>query len=67
MQGESIKTTNNLFSDCGISQADIDKRINDTFHAIFDDQQNRFYFDLDENTSYIMDTGNNDARSEGIS
>ena len=67
MQYESMKNTHNLLANSGIAQADIDKKISDAFHTIFHDPLERFYFPLGEDTGFLMDTGNFDARTEGIS
>ena len=43
-------------------------RIRKAFHAIFEDPENRFYFEgPDADTGYMLDTGNTDARTEGMS
>ena len=43
-------------------------RIRKAFHAIFEDPENRFYFEgPDADTGYMLDTGNIDARTEGMS
>jgi len=57
----------NLFADLGISKGFIAQRISDTFNAMFFDPAERFYFESGEDMGYMLDTGNNDARSEGMS
>ena len=49
-----------------LSKEEIENRVNDTFYAIFEGH-NRFYFDGINETGYFMDTGNCDARTEGMS
>ena len=60
-------TAPNLLADCGISLRDIQKRVEETFHAIFADPRERFYFESGEDVGYFLDTGNLDARTEGMS
>lgn len=57
----------NLFEEIGITQADIDKKIEDTFHTLFFDPAERIYFEMGDNMGYMLDTGNHDARTEGMS
>ena len=56
----------NTFLDYGYSKEEIENRVNDTFYAIFEGI-NRFYFEGLNETGYFMDTGNCDARTEGMS
>jgi len=62
-----METTPNLLASLGILQTEIDMRIEDVFHAIFEDQEERFYFSLGEDAGYMLDTGNLDVRTEGMS
>ncbi len=62
-----MKTTPNLLAALGIAQEDIDAHINAAFHAIFTDPLEKFYFEAGEDAAYLLDTGNLDARSEGMS
>ena len=57
----------NLFARLGYTEAEIDRKIADAFHTIFVDETERFYFDGPEGTAFMMDTGNIDARTEGMS
>lgn len=57
----------NLFLELGIEQNDIDNKINQTFETMFFDPEERIYFELGENMGYMLDTGNYDVRSEGMS
>ncbi len=57
----------NYFSRIGLSDQEVIERIGETFHTIFFDDDEKFYHDYDESMSYMRDTGNNDARSEGMS
>jgi oligosaccharide reducing-end xylanase len=57
----------NIFKEIGIEEDAIEARIKETFETIFFDPTERFYFELGDDMGYMMDTGNNDARSEGMS
>lgn len=57
----------NLFLELGKTQEEIDRKIEETFYTMFFDQAERIYFELDNNMGYMLDTGNNDARTEGMS
>lgn len=56
----------NTFLDYGYSAEEIENRVNETFYSIFEGN-NRFYFEGLKDTGYFMDTGNCDARTEGMS
>lgn len=62
-----MKTTPDLLAELGIPQAEIDTRIREAFDAVFTDTQERFYFEAGPDAGYLMDTGNLDARTEGMS
>lgn len=56
----------NLLRDYGYNEKDIHNRVISTFHTLFEGNDNeRIYFE-DKDGAYILDTGNNDVRSEGI-
>ena len=57
----------NLFGRLGKSEAEIDSKIGAAFRAIFEDEDERFYFENDAEHGYMLDTGNFDARTEGMS
>ena len=56
----------NTFLEYGYSKEEIEIRVNKTFDEIFEGM-NRFYFEGLHDTGYFMDTGNCDARTEGMS
>ncbi len=62
-----MKTAPNLLAQLGIPQTEIDRRINEAFAAIFSDGTERFYYESGADAGYLMDTGNLDARTEGMS
>ena len=57
----------NVLKQAGISQDEIRKRIDDTFETMFFNPEEKIYFESGEDMGYMMDTGNNDARTEGMS
>jgi oligosaccharide reducing-end xylanase len=57
----------NLFAEIGISQDQINAKIEDTFNRMFFDSTEKIYFEKGPDMGYMLDTGNNDARSEGMS
>jgi oligosaccharide reducing-end xylanase len=59
-------TYRNIFAELGYAQTEIDKKVADGWRTIFEGKE-RFYFEGPEETSYMMDTGNIDARTEGMS
>jgi oligosaccharide reducing-end xylanase len=56
----------NALAEFGYPQAEIDKKIAGTFNRIFFGEGERIYFE-DENGGYMVDTGNDDVRTEGQS
>lgn len=62
-----MKTYPNLLTQYSLSSADITRRINDAFDTIFRKDGEKFYFPLGDDAGFLMDTGNVDARTEGIS
>jgi len=57
----------NLFVKYGIPALEVQKKIRETFDTIFFDENEKFYFELDQDSAFMMDTGNVDARTEGMS
>lgn len=57
----------NLFAEIGISKEEIDAKIQSVFETIFFDETERFYFEAPGEMGYMLDTGNIDARTEGMS
>ena len=58
----------NLFEEYGYSRFDIENKVIDCWNEIFNQQNpNHFYFDCGNGTGYMEDTGNDDARTEGMS
>ncbi|GHT58718.1 hypothetical protein FACS1894109_13410 [Spirochaetia bacterium] len=61
-----MKQTRSVFAELGISEDEIDRRVRECWQAIFEGPD-RFYFEAPDNTGFMTDTGNNDARTEGMS
>lgn len=58
----------NAFLECGYSQEEIDRKVEETFQTIFyGPEDQRFYHPVEDNMGYMEDTGNHDARTEGMS
>jgi oligosaccharide reducing-end xylanase len=56
----------NLFAEAGYDANEIQKRLEGILQKFFFDADEKFYF-VDGDFAYIMDTGNNDVRTEGMS
>ena len=61
------RTYPNQFSRFGISDEQVLKHVQDCFHTIFFDPDEKTYTDVDEDSGCMIDTGNVDARTEGMS
>ncbi len=57
----------NQFARIGVSDEAVLARIDDCFRTIFFDPEERFYHEVDEDSACMVDTGNVDARTEGMS
>lgn len=62
-----MESAPNLLRDTGIPQSDIEMRLELAFNTIFEDYEERFYFECGDDAGYLLDTGNLDARTEGMS
>ncbi len=60
------KIYRNVFLEAGISRDEIENRVEETFWEIFYGPD-KFYFENGDGTGYVMDTGNYDVRTEGMS
>jgi oligosaccharide reducing-end xylanase len=56
----------NVLADYGYPQEAIDKKVDEAFNRIFFGEGERIYFE-DDSGGYIVDTGNDDVRTEGQS
>lgn len=58
----------NVFAELGIAQEEIDQRIEETFQTMYyGNEEERIYHPVGEDMGYLEDTGNVDARTEGMS
>ena len=62
------KEYRNVFTEVGFSEAEVAKRLEEIRQTWFYGKEDeRVYFPVGDDMAYIMDTGNNDARTEGMS
>ena len=58
----------NRFAEIGIPEEEIEKRKNEIFETIFHGPEGeKFYFEFGDDMAFMEDTGNIDARTEGMS
>ena len=57
----------NVFKEIGKSDEEINAKINDCINTFFYDETERIYHPAGDDMGYLVDTGNNDARTEGMS
>lgn len=58
----------NVLNEYGYPEEDINKRIEDTWNKLFyGDDNTRFYYPVGDDLGYMVDTGNIDVRTEGMS
>lgn len=57
----------NCFELIGISKAEADRRVKETFDTMFFDPEEKIWHDTDPDSGCLVDTGNIDARTEGMS
>ncbi len=57
----------NFFARIGLTDEDVHQKIWATYESIFFDDQEKFYHEIGEDKGFLRDTGNNDARTEGMS
>ncbi|MDR6721771.1 oligosaccharide reducing-end xylanase [Paenibacillus amylolyticus] len=61
-------TYTNMFHKLGYSEQEINTRLELTWNELFyGDEQTRIYYPMGEDKGYLLDTGNHDVRSEGMS
>lgn len=56
----------NLLRQAGYSQADIDRKVTQAYHDVFEGP-NRVYFEVGDSMAYVSDLKNRDVRTEGVS
>lgn len=68
MTSQYCKQTPNLFAQLGYDEVEIEKRLDAIYEAIFyGSEEERLVHAYGEDMAYIVDTGNNDVRTEGMS
>ena len=62
------KSYRNIFTELGIPKEEVNKKIEQTFEIFFyGSEEERIYHPVDGDMGYLEDTGNHDARTEGMS
>lgn len=57
-----------IFEEFGYSKFDVENKVIECWNNIFDqNNKNHFYHEVDNQMGFMEDTGNNDARTEGMS
>ena len=68
MAAYNDKKYRNVFSEIGKSDAEIEKKIKDAVDTFFyGSEEERIFHPVDDDMGYLEDTGNHDARTEGMS
>ena len=57
----------NLFAEYGYEQKEIDAKLKQIIDTMFYGSEDERLYHIEGNTGYIVDTGNNDVRTEGVS
>ncbi len=58
----------NVFRDYGYTEIDVQERLQQTWQELFyGPEDTKIYYELGEDKAYLLDTGNNDVRTEGMS
>lgn len=57
----------NVLREFGVPQAEIDERLAYAWRHLFEDEETRIFFPVGDDMGYMLDTGNLDARTEGMS
>lgn len=62
------KTYRNLFAECGKTEKEINERLEEIWNVFFyGSEEERIYHPVGTDMGYLEDTGNHDARTEGMS
>ncbi|MBO9599204.1 MAG: xylanase, partial [Cohnella sp.] len=58
----------NVFLEAGYSREEIEARLDQAWNDLFDGEENvRIYYPMGDDMGYLLDTGNSDVRTEGMS
>lgn len=65
----SNHTYRNLLNEYGYSTEEVNERVKDTWEKLFSAQHEdtKIYFEVGDDKAYMLDTGNHDVRTEGMS
>jgi len=64
----SSKTYRNMFKEWGKTDAEVTVKVNTTWNKLFNGTETeKIYYTVGSDMAYILDSGNNDVRSEGMS
>ena len=61
------KEYRNVFVEMGYTKEEVEKRLEEVKQFYFYNEEHKVYFPVGDDMGYIVDTGNNDARTEGMS
>ncbi|MBQ7680259.1 MAG: hypothetical protein IJT34_10485 [Butyrivibrio sp.] len=61
------RTYRNVFAEIGHTEEEISRRLQEVDQIFFLDEEERIYHEAGEDMGYLTDTGNDDARTEGMS
>ncbi len=61
------KEYRNVFAEMGYTKEEVEKRLEEVKQFYFYNEEHKVYFPVGDDMGYIVDTGNNDARTEGMS
>ncbi|WP_026651283.1 glycosyl hydrolase family 8 [Butyrivibrio proteoclasticus] len=67
MSAFETKTYRNVFKEIGKTDEEIQNKIKTTIDTFFYDEEEKIYTATPDGMGYLTDTGNNDARTEGMS
>ncbi|MBP5567767.1 MAG: xylanase [Treponema sp.] len=67
MEDFKKKEYRNIFKEIGKTEEEIDAKLSECVEAFFYDDEERIYREEGSDLGYLVDTGNNDARTEGMS
>ena len=64
---QEARNYRNVLEEIGISRKEIEERLESVVGTFFYDETERIYHEAPDGMGYLVDTGNNDARTEGMS
>ncbi len=67
MSAFESRSYRNVFKEIGKTDEEIRQKLDTTIETFFYNEEERIYHDAADDMGYLVDTGNNDARTEGMS